>query len=67
MVGKIIRFIGRKFAWKITEKDEIYLKNYHDRLAGIDGNLEFAREMTETKREEILLRKELNFFRKIKG
>lgn len=67
ILGKVVRLIGRKFAWKINKEDEIYLQNYYDRLANIDGNLEFARKMTETMKEEILIRKELKFFKRIKG
>lgn len=62
MLGWVVRFIGRRIAWKITKEDEIHLKNYYNECFSIDGNVEFAKQMTDVKREEILLRKEINFF-----
>lgn len=67
MIGKIIRIIGRTFFWKITKEDEMYLKNYYNEIASIDGDTEFARKSTDIRREEILLRKEIKFFNRIRN
>lgn len=64
-LSTLIRFIGRRTFWKINKNDKIYLQNYYNKLAGIDGEIEFAKEQTKIKEEEILLKKEIKFYGKI--
>lgn len=63
----IITLFGRMFFWRINKKDEIYLKNYYDRLFSIDGDREYAEKQTKAMRKVLLVKKELKFISKLKG
>lgn len=65
LISVWVRFIGRRTFWKINKNDKIYLQNYYNRLATIDGEIEFAKKQTKIKKEEILLMKEIKFYGKI--
>ena len=58
----IIGFIGRRTFWRISKKDEIYLKNFYNRLASIDGDTEFAKKQTDLERKKIVSMREANFW-----
>jgi len=58
----IIGFIGRRTFWRISKKDEIYLENFYNRLAGIGGDKDFAKKMTDLERKKIVTNREANFW-----
>ena len=61
----IIRLIGKLTFLRINKKDEIYLENYYKRLAGIDGDIEFARKQTELERKKVILMKESRLWERL--
>jgi len=65
MIGGLIRFIGRKIFWKINKEDRVYLQNFHDNIAKIDGNTKLAEKQTKLEKEKIILKREMNFWNRI--
>lgn len=65
MISILVRFIGRSIFWRINKKDRVYLENYYNSIANIDGEVDFARKQTEIMKEEILLKKEINFYQRL--
>ena len=60
--GGIVGFIGRRTAWRINKKDEIYLENYYNKRVGIDGDTKYAKDMTDLERKKIVTIKEARFW-----
>lgn len=58
----IVGFIGRRTVWRINKKDEIYLEKFYNRLAGIDGDKEYAKKLTDLERKKIITMRQANFW-----
>lgn len=62
MIGMLVRFIGRRTFWRINAKDKVYLDNYYKRLARIDGDIEYAKKMTDIEKKKIINMREADFW-----
>lgn len=60
--GFMVNFIGKRTFWRINKKDKIYLENFYNRLAGIDGDKEYAKKMTDLERKKIITIRQAKFW-----
>ncbi|MDU3597531.1 hypothetical protein [Clostridium butyricum] len=65
ILGRIIRFIGRRTFWRLTQSEKDYLEKYYEKISNIDGDRELAQRETKLKREIIFIAKEERFYSRI--